>query len=328
MFQLIQNFPSEITHAYEIARSSKLNAASGPIHQVVISGVGGSGIGGSIVSAILQEQLQVPVMVNRSYFLPAFTNENTLVIISSYSGNTEETLHAFEMARAKKAHVVCVCSGGKVAELAEKHNSDIILIPSGRPPRASLGYSMTQLFHILEFHKLIPAGILDTLVEAAKFVSLHQEEIKKQSFAMAELLKDLLPVIYSDDHLEAIAIRWKQQMNENAKMLCWHNVYPELNHNELVGWRGSREKLAVVMLTHGNEFERIRLRMKLNEKVFMASTGHVYHIEACGHIFIEKAMYLLHYGDWLSYYLAEMRGFDPMEIDVLNDLKSALSQIA
>jgi glucose/mannose-6-phosphate isomerase len=326
MHQLIADFPKEILHAIEIGNSAIHTGSKTPIREVIISGLGGSGIGGSLVSSLLSDSLSVPVIVNKGYFLPAFTGPQSLVVISSYSGNTEETLHALEMAMQRKAKIVCITSGGRVAAMAQANNLDLIIIPSGRPPRASLGYSLTQLLFVFAYHGIAGKHAVDELKTAANFLTSHQEEIKKQCFALAELLKDQRPVLYSDDKLEPVAIRWKQQLNENAKMLCWHNVYPELNHNELVGWRNSEPKISLIFLLHGDEFERIKLRMKLNEQVFRQHTDHIHHIEAMGHNFMEKVMYLIHFGDWLSYYLAEMRGYDPMEIDVLNQLKDDLSK--
>ncbi|HRD40084.1 MAG TPA: SIS domain-containing protein [Bacteroidia bacterium] len=158
MKKLVENFPNQLREAFDIANGAKLSPKN-QIQNVIITGLGGSGIGGTIISELVSDNCPVPVTINKDYFLPAFTDSNTLVIISSYSGNTEETLQAMEQAIAKKAQVVCVTSGGKVAELASKNNFDVITIPGGNPPRSCIGYSLVQLIKVLVFKKA-RAGII------------------------------------------------------------------------------------------------------------------------------------------------------------------------
>lgn len=236
MFQLIQDFPEELSHALNIIQSQDVGQLPTDIRNIVISGMGGSGIGGSLVQAMFSGRLKVPIMVNKGYSLPLCANDKTLFIACSYSGNTEETLHVFEEAGTRSCYRIAICSGGALAERANYIGLTVISMPSGRPPRASLGYSLTLLTGYLA-----KAGILTGFDFEWEWRSVinhlqsHKEEIKKQTFALAELIKDKLPVLYSDELLEAVSVRWKQQFNENSKMLCWHNTYPEMNHNELVG---------------------------------------------------------------------------------------------
>jgi glucose/mannose-6-phosphate isomerase len=211
--------------------------------------------------------------------------------------------------------------------MALEHQTNHIIIPSGRPPRASLGYSLVHLITTLIQYQMIDSGIQQILKETSAFIKKEQKAISEACSALADKIADKLPVFYCEDKLEALAIRWKQQLNENSKMLCWHNVYPELNHNELVGWREKQEHLALLMITTGDEYIRVKHRMELNKAVFQKITPHIYQIEAQGKNLVEKIMYLIHYGDWLSYFLAEKRGYDPKEIDVLIQLKNDLSNI-
>ena len=140
MEQLIANFPKQLEEAIEIGRATKLNFNGKVFHNVVVSGLGGSGIGGTIAAEVVSEEATTPIIINKDYFLPAFVNENTLVVISSYSGNTEETLNAMRQALEKKATVACISSGGKVIEIAKEKNLQHIIVPGGMPPRSCLGY--------------------------------------------------------------------------------------------------------------------------------------------------------------------------------------------
>lgn len=327
MKQLLENFDRELLDGLSIASKTQFNNTQVKIKNIVISGLGGSGIGGSIAYSLLSNKLDVPYYVNKGYFLPNYIDENSLVIICSYSGNTEESIHAFKEAMHKNAVIVCITSGGELLNLAKNCNYNHIVIPSGRPPRASLGYSLIQLFATLVKYNLIEEEILETIEQASQFITKNQAAIIEESAIVCDAIYDKLPVIYCEETIEPIAIRWKQQLNENSKMLCWHNVYPEMNHNELVGWREQNHHLALIMFKTGDEFYRNQARMDLNEVIYKNVTNSITHITAKGNNRIEKAFYLIHYGDWLSYHLAIKRGYDPMEIDVLIKLKNDLSNI-
>src|ERR1035437_6164879 len=155
MKALIENFPNQLREAICIGESAKLSSAKRKIANVFISGLGGSGIGGTILSELVAMEATVPINIGKGYFIPKYVNENTLVIISSYSGNTEETLNCLHLVLKRKAKIVCITSGGKVAEIARKKKLDLITIPGGNPPRACLGYSLTQLFYTLGHYKII-----------------------------------------------------------------------------------------------------------------------------------------------------------------------------
>ena len=328
MFQLIQDFPEELSHALNIIQSQDVGQLPTDIRNIVISGMGGSGIGGSLVQAMFSGRFKVPVLVNKGYNLPLCAGDKTLFIACSYSGNTEETLQVFEEAGKRSCYRVAICSGGELSNKAKQEGVLCIVMPWGRPPRASLGYSITLLTGYLSKSGLLSGFDFEKEWSAViEHIRHHKEEIKKQTFALASVIKDKLPVLYSDELLEAVSVRWKQQLNENAKMLCWHNIYPEMNHNELVGWREKNQNLALLFLMHGHEHPRVKLRMKMNEPVYHGITSEIHKIEASGHSETERIFYLIHFGDWLSYYLAEVRGYDPMEIDVLMKLKHDLSEI-
>ena len=327
MFHLIKNFDKELQRAIDIAKTSVIQITDRPIHHIVISGMGGSGIGGSFVHNLVAEELKIPYIVNKGYFLPSFVNEQTLVIICSYSGNTEESIHVFHLARKANAQVICITSGGQLLALALEHQLEHIIIDGGRPPRASIGYAIVQLLWSLIKKEIVSTKVFDELTASIALIQQEQEGIIKESAILAEKIIHTLPTIYCEDAIESIAIRWKQQLNEISKMLCMHNCYTELNHNELVGWREKNHNRSLIFLKTGNEFERNKTRMELNEPTFEAVTPNIHQVIAKGSNKTEKFMYLLHYGDWVSYHLAILGGYDAMEIKVLIDLKTKLAEI-
>lgn len=327
MKTLISNFSKQLTEAINIGNNAKLTPFSSNISNVLICGLGGSGIGGSIVSELVIASANVPISVDKGYFIPAYVNENTLVIISSYSGNTEETINCMELAIAKNAKIICITSGGKVQELAKANNFDCILVPGGMPPRSCLGYSLTQLLFILGFHKIIGNDYKTELEAGIKLIEGEEKNIIAEAKIIAEKLKDKTPVIYATTNNEGIAIRLRQQLNENAKILCWHHIIPEMNHNELVGWTEKNNNLSVLFLLDKDEYSRNMARVEINKEVIKKYAFTITEIYSKGNSAIEKAIYFIHLGDWISVLLAEYRGVDAVEVNVINHLKSALSKI-
>ncbi|HEV7231360.1 MAG TPA: bifunctional phosphoglucose/phosphomannose isomerase [Bacteroidia bacterium] len=326
MKDLVAAFSKQLKEAIEIGKKAKLTPAEDTLSHVLICGLGGSGIGGSIVSEMLALEAKAPIQVSKGYFIPAYVNKNTLVIISSYSGNTEETLQCFEQAIQKKAKIVCISSGGKITDIAAEKKLDNVKVPGGMPPRSCLGYSLTQLLFILHFNGIC-SNPVSKLEAAIKLIEDEEQNILKEAAAISEALMGKLPVIYSTTYYEGIAIRFRQQLNENAKLLCWHQVIPEMNHNELVGWREKNENIAVILFRDTDEYERNNVRIEINKNVIAKYTPHITEIWSKGKSIIEKSIYFIHLGDWVSIYLAEKRGFDASEINVINDLKSELSKL-
>ncbi len=327
MKTLVANFSKQLTEAIAIGSNAKLTPSASPISNVLICGLGGSGIGGSIVSELVAGNANVPINITKGYFIPAYVNENTLVIISSYSGNTEETLNCMELAIAKKAKIVSITSGGKVAEISKQNNLDVIIVPGGMPPRSCLGFSLTQLFFILGFNKIITTNYKAELQAAVKLIDDEEQNIIAEATSIANKLIDKTPVIYATTNNEGIAIRFRQQLNENAKILCWHHIIPEMNHNELVGWTEKNDNLSVILFHDREEYSRNVTRIEINKEIIKKYTSHITEIYSKGKSNIEKAIYFIHLGDWVSVILGELRGVDLMEVNVINHLKSKLSEI-
>jgi glucose/mannose-6-phosphate isomerase len=328
MEKMVQRFQEQLTEALQIAQTVKINKHSAPLRSVFISGLGGSGIGGSYVQYLLADECKLPVVVNKGYDMPAWVNKHTLAICSSYSGNTEETLEVFEQLLGTGAKIVVISSGGKLIELAKKHGFDYVKVPDNwSSPRACLGFSVVAQLAVFKGAKLTTGKPLAQVKSAITLLNKNQKDIQKNALKMASFLGTKIPIIYSADRFEPIAIRWRQQINENAKMLCWHHVLPEMNHNELVGWREEQPGVAVIWLRNDDDYLRTKIRTDITKGVVEHFASTSFEVWSKGKSPIEKALYLTNLGDWLSVYLSQARGVDPVEIKVINFLKEELSKI-
>ncbi len=328
MDQLVADFSSHLKQAIQIGNKVEFNTSKHPINNVLICGLGGSGIGGTIVSQLLAKEITFPIVVNKDYKIPSFVGKNTLVICCSYSGNTEETIMMYEQAKAKDAEIAIISSGGKFIELAQKNKHNFIQIPADFPPRAAFGLSFPQLLFVFSKYQLIDSNKITEVEAAIDLLDKEETQIKEKAKEIAQKLFNKTAVIYSDASFEGVATRFRQQINENAKMLCWHHAIPEMNHNELVGWRKKDENLAVVVLRNSSDFDRNSKRMDYSIKnIFSNYTSTIIEIFSKGDTALIQSLYHIHLGDWVSVYLAEMKKIDATEVDVITGLKTFLSEI-
>lgn len=326
MRELIAGFSDQIDHAVSIAVKARfLNTGDG-IQNAVVTGLGGSGIGGKVIAQLVQDSARVPITINNDYLLPAFVSEKTLVVVSSYSGNTEETVSAMRAALKRGARVACITSGGEVAQLAAKHKLDVISIPGGQPPRSQFGYSAVSLLRIFDAYS-IATGCFEGAEKLGAFIRKHSGENEAKAVEIAAEMDQRIPVIYSENRNEGIAIRWRQQINENSKQLCWHHVYPEMNHNELVGWEGGDQRFVVLMLRSEDDHPRSVARMNITEPMMADRGARIVNIMSHGKNRLERSFDLIHLGDWLSLILAEKNTIDPVSIVAIDYLKNALSAL-
>ena len=325
MKALVQNFTKQLKEAKIIADKAIISPSKN-IQNIVITGLGGSGIGGTIISELVSDSCTLPIIINKDYFLPAFVNENTLLIVSSYSGNTEETLSAMQQAISKKAQIVCITSGGKVLELAKQHQFDFIEIPGDNPPRSCIGYSLVQLIKVLVAKDFADKTLFSDLEKAIALLDKENAAIKIESQKIAEKLLNKITVIYSLGTCEGAVVRFRQQINENSKMLCWHHVFPEMNHNELVGWTEKNDDLVVVTFHTSFDYNRTKKRYEVCKPIFEKYSSGVIDSAAKGESKLEQFLYLINIGDWISCDIADLRGIDPVEVNVINHLKGELAK--
>lgn len=327
MLHLIQQFPNHLTQALHICQNSTLNEASNAIHNVVITGLGGSGIGGTITADLLAPVCAVPVLVNKDYHIPAFVNENTLVLACSYSGNTEETLMALAESLEANAQVAVITSGGTVAQRAEALALNKIVVPGGNPPRSMLGFALVALLHYAEHYKLGSFDLAEQIPTIAQMLLAEQEAMKQQTLQLAEKLQGLTVATYAATGMGGVATRWRQQLNENSKMLGWDAEVPEMNHNELVGWAGGNATYAAVFLRTNYDYSRNQRRMEINRELLTPYTPHIYDVWAKQGSKLAEVFFLIAFGDWLSYHLSELNKVDIMDIKAIDFLKSELSKL-
>ena len=327
MNDYINDFSNHIREAIEIANNTTLRTYNKEIRNILICGLGGSGIGGAIVTDIISSKVNIPIAATKDYSIPNFVNEYTLVIANSYSGNTEETLYALEKCQARGAEIAVITSGGKLKTIAEKNNYNKITIPGNQPPRAMFGYAFTELFFMLNHYGIIDDSFKADFDKAITLIDTEKTDIQKQAMDLAKKMYKQTPVIYVANGFEGVAVRFRQQLNENSKMLCWHNVVPEMNHNELLGWRTNVDNLAVVYFRNKCDYDRNQIRMDINKKVISKFTNNITEIWSKGDSLIENSLYHISLGDWVSWYLSEMNNVDAIEIDVIEFLKGELAKI-
>jgi len=330
MKQLVEGFAQQLRDAMDIGEKATVTFSGPKYSNVVIAGMGGSGIGGNIIQSYVADKLEVPVLVNKSYQVPAFVGLGTLFVASSFSGNTEETITAVRAAMNSDASVGFVTSGGELLRIAQEENMPHIVIPGeSKQPRACLGYSVVEMLYLLHY-----AGLLDDTfkTELRQALNLLEEQagiIKVQASALANNFHTKLPVLYVSSALEPVALRFQQQLNENAKQLCHVNTFPEMNHNEIVGWQHPEslyKELAVLLIKSTYDHPRVKLRMELSKKVFESKVQDVLELESQGATYLEQALYLIHLFDWVSVFLAELNNVDANAIDNSDYLKGELSK--
>ncbi len=322
----IRRFPDQIMSSWKNGQFIKMEK---PIN-LVVSGMGGSAIAGDLLEDLLFENLKIPLHVNRGYDLPFFVNEQTLLLISSYSGNTEETICAFSEGLKRKAQIVVFTSNGEMEKIAEKEGIPVIKFPTGYPPRSALGFSF---FSMLGFIK----NLLDIPLEDKAIESLIQKlRILEDSLftppnkitELAESLVYQIPIIYVTRKLKSVALRWQTQINENSKTFSHINFIPEANHNEIVGLEYPKKmiKQMHLILLRSEYFEnkQIEKRFSITEDLLKNFVGNITTITGGGNNKLEDMFTLIYKGDFLSYYLSQILKVDPTPVKRIDSLKERL----
>ncbi|HHS49739.1 MAG TPA: bifunctional phosphoglucose/phosphomannose isomerase [candidate division Zixibacteria bacterium] len=338
MLDLLKSFPEQFRVGRDLALEADISVIEGKnFDNIVLCGMGGSAIGGDLVRAYAIDKLKVPFIINRDYQLPAFVGENSLVIGSSYSGNTEETLASFDEALDKGASAMAFSTGGKIIEIAQEIGIPHVVLPPGLPPRAALGYSFAPLLTIFERLGLIDdqsADIDETIAileEGVEELSPKEEWKNNDAKSAATILHGTMPIIYSDDwHFNAVAVRFRGQINENAKQLAYSAFLPENNHNELVGWKllGSLSSLIVgVFLDDKDINDRVKFRMQFLRSTIEELGVQTLTFTSTGESLLARMFSLIQLGDWTSYYMAILNEIDPKPVEIIDNLKAALGAL-
>jgi glucose/mannose-6-phosphate isomerase len=337
MLDTLIEFPNQIKDAFEIAMAVNMETFF-KIDNVIITGMGASGISGDIVSSLFRDKIAVPFYVNKEYDLPKWVRKDTLTIFFSYSGNTDETISAFKIASQKKCRIITISSGGKLQELSEKRGVTHITIPSGYQPRAAIAYSLFSLIVILKRVGLLRNDI-ETDINDAIFVikelvdSINKTvaEEKNSAKQIARQIFDNIPQIYGWGIYSPIATRWRQQFNENSKIIARAETIPESNHNDIVGWSLNPEvsKNFSCILFRDRDIESLAMSTRLNflKNLYEGLAANIIEIHPKGKKRLSKILYLLVLGDFISCYLAVLREIDPTPVDIITELKQSLEKI-
>ncbi len=335
MLARIKEMPWQCQQAWQAAMSFKLPTDYAGVDKVIILGMGGSAIGGDLVRSLAEAESKVPVFVQRDYNLPAFVDDRTLVIASSYSGNTEETLSAFEPSLKTGAKKLAMTTGGKLAAMAEKNNIPIFKIEYKAQPRAALGFSFLPTLGVLQklgFLRDKAADVAETVKLLEKINKRIDEKAPQASNPAKQLAQRLygrLSVVYGACILAEVAHRWKTQINENSKAWAFYEVFPELNHNATVGLPLPEEvvsRVRVILLRAPSFNQRVRLRYEVTCEILdRASVAHEF-VDSEGKSLLSQMMGLVLFGDFTSYYLAHLYRIDPSPVEVINYLKERLAK--
>jgi len=323
MNKLIASFPKHIDEAMNINLSIQTGATYDTIKNIVICGMGGSGIGGEIVASWIQGKLKIPILCCHDYTPPSFIDQNTLLIACSYSGDTEETLHFMQESIERKATIIGICSGGEMENICLKNKMDYVKIPNGFPPRAALAFSIIQIVRIITECNFIDSSILNSIHLGNRLLKEKQIEIQDIAKQLAEFIQNSIPIFYATSSYHAILTRARQQFNENSKILCWSQTLPEMNHNELVGWSGGDKRFSAIFFNTNDLSQSNKTRLNFTQKTISEKTKTLT-ITVQGINLIERSLYMIHLVDWASWYLADLTKVDSMEVNLIGQLKNEL----
>ncbi|MFH0989261.1 MAG: bifunctional phosphoglucose/phosphomannose isomerase [bacterium] len=336
MFSWLADFPKQVAEAVQIGKRASLKINVRGIRTIVLTGLGGSAIAGDLLRSYLAEELSLPFIVSRHYLLPDFVDRHSLVIVSSYSGMTEETVSAYKDAIRRKAKILCITTGGTIEKLAARKKHPVIKIPGGLQPRAAIGYSFFSTLYALiklGFIRSKVSDVSETILLLRKKSLLFRDPSHPDNLALhlATSLYSNLPIIYSPvEHLDAVNVRWRGQIAENAKQLAFGHVLPEMNHNELVGWNIGEEwmkKMHVLFLRDRKTHHRIAAREEITKQLLLQKAGNVTEVWSEGKSLLARMFSLLYLGDWTSYYLAILNKVDPVPVEVISRLKDGLAKL-
>jgi len=319
MRKVILEFPNQFKEGIERAREIKIE---GEFSNIIVCGMGGSALPANLLVTYLAD-LKFPLYIHRSYNLPLQANKKSLIICISYSGNTEETISAFEETRKRNLKTIVITTGGKLKELAETYNTPSVLLPGGIQPRSAIGYLFSALAKVLSNSGVIKETSREIL-EAAE--NLNSAELEDKGKNLAKKLVGKIPLIYASNPFKALARIWKIKFNENSKIMAFWNYFPELNHNELVGITNLQGKFHTLILRDKEDHPRILKRMTLTANLMREKEIEVDFVEIEGRTILEKIFNNLILSDWTSYYLAKEYKVDPEKVKLIEEFKRKMKE--
>jgi glucose/mannose-6-phosphate isomerase len=314
MLDLLNNFSAMCKEAAEIG----IGAKAEKFNKIVVAGMGGSGLPGHILKCYFYGK-DVPVFVCNDYKLPAFADKNTIVFAVSYSGNTEETLAAFDEALEKKCILYAIASGATLEKKARENNVPFLKVPAGMQPRHAVIYQFFALLNVLKNSGLVKDfdNDLNELTE-----TIEKNDFKTVAKYIAEKLHNKIPVVYASDRFYAVAYKWKINFNENSKQAAFFNTIPEMNHNEINGYKFMSKDIMPIFLRNKKDLPKIQKRMDITKKL----VGNSIDVDMIGKGLLTNIFSTIHLGDWTSYFLALKNGVEPDPVPVVEELKKMLRE--
>ena len=335
MSRLLQSFDGQLEEALGIGMSQEVPKLS-DVRNILLCGMGGSAIGGDFIRSYLGENLKVPLLVHRNYEVPGFADRSTLVFVVSYSGETEEALSSFRAAQRLGCKTVCLASGGSLQQLAREEGCLYFQVPGGIPPRTALAYCAIPPLLVLARAGLI-ADCLEEIRASVQWVRTRIQAYGLESPMEQNRAKELalrihgrIPVVYgSQDRLDMVAMRWRAQFTENAKQLAFWGALPEMNHNELEGWKHPKhrlESMLPVFLRDAGDHPPVQRRLEMTRSVMARGGRQPVECWSEGESWMERLWTLILLGDFASFYLACLNREDPVRIQAIQDLKEHIQR--
>ena len=318
MIKHIKNFPKHIEDSLKDLKDHNLKLEE--ISKVVIAGMGGSAIAGLILKDLFPE---MDIVVERNYFPNTTIDEHTLVIVCSYSGNTEETLSYYDYAVRLTDHAMVLTTGGELLKKAKLDNISYHLLPKGYPPRSALGFSLIFLISIFD-----KEGVSNIDIDCLKTFSKEAATKKSEVYALAKKIHKTMPIIVTEEDLSSIGFRLKSQLNENSKMLSYNITIPEMNHNEIIGWENKNidKKFFSIIWIHIGWPKNVE-RMKITNEILSKKVSHVAHLTIPDKVpkNLTSLFFLINYIDWLSYWCGILNDVDIDAVKSIDLLKKKIS---
>lgn len=320
--EALKKLSYQIGYAIDNYKSHGLRATQ--FNNIVIGGLGGSGIGGRIVKSLFAGEMPIPVEIVADYTLPAYVNEKSLVILASYSGNTEETLTMYEEVKKRGSKLLTLSTGGKLKELAVADGQYFLQVEAGFQPRMALGFSLTLLIQI--FAELVER---DVTAELKNLVSIFTgtDEFEKRADAIFQSLGSKAKakfIVLTDGPMEPIGIRFAQQVQENAKHECFQHTLPEMNHNVIESYYGQLDTVFFCIDSMSNE--RVSSRFEFIENLLAVQNNKVVHMNM-DDFSIQSVYELFYLLDWVSIFVADHRRVDSLNVPNISSLKEFLDQV-
>ena len=316
----LEEFSQHVKDGYSLPGDLKVDKKN--IEKIVVTGMGGSAIPGDLLKVYMNQETKIPVFVNRNYSLPNFVDSKTLVFAISYSGNTEETVESLRDAFRKGCDVVAISSGGKIKEMANLHHKQFVQVPSKHQPRAMIGYLFFSMLKVLVNFGIIK-DVSKEVGEISKY--LDNDSFKKKGAELAKNMLDKIPLIYSSEELYPVAMRFKTQINENAKIHAFYNTFSEMNHNEILGFTNMDVPYHMVIFGSDSDHPRIKKRYEICKRLINSRVD-VTQMNLSGNSFLKRMLTAIHLGDWTSYFMAIYKEVDPSPVDDIEKLKKDLKR--